>query len=187
MTDTASGLSDVRAAGTTILDAARGITDRTALLEYLTELSSVSSAIRYGLRNAAWSGELSPGGSLEERPPLAEVERRLERGDLDREGATPGTAAFTQSIASAIAIADALTQQLSAAWTAGITENVRAEVEEARKQRETKSAQQYRELLNGVLGALKDNVPEESLGRTAQAIQKELETIKKRWNGDGKA
>jgi hypothetical protein len=187
MTKETPDFATLRAAGTTALEAANAVTDRTALLAYTAELSSIVSAIRWGLGNAAWTGELSAADPTAKRPLMSEVEKRLERGDMDREGATPGSAAFAQSLASCIRMAEALHQQLSTTWTVGMTENTREEVEAAHKQRSAKDARQYREMMDGVLQAMKETVPEEALERTAQAIQQELERLKRSWSEEGQA
>ncbi|MER7195591.1 hypothetical protein [Streptomyces flaveolus] len=187
MSEEPPNLATLRASGKTVLEAADAVTDRDTLLSYVSELSSVVSAIRWGLGNAAWSGELSAADPTAKRPILSEVERRLERGEMDREGATPGSAALAQSLATAIRMAEALHQQLGTTWTVGITEVTRKEVEEAYKKRNAKDAQQYREMMNGVLHAMQETVPEEALERTSRAVQQELERLKRRWAEEGQA
>ncbi len=171
----------VRAAGEQILQAGGMVGSRADLLDFLSELSSVGSAIRHALANAAWRGQLSDGAPLDERPPIQDLEERLTLRDLG--GRTPGEGVLSLSILNAMRAARSLGDLANTAWTAAVAEDTRVGADEARAKRDRDSVAEEQQLLEAVLRVLETAVPEQARGEVAAELRRELAGV---WQQRGK-
>lgn len=163
--------------GKQILDAAEQVNDRQGLLDYLELVSSVSSALRVGLANATWSGQISPDAPSSDRPAMTKLMNQLTRS----EGAThPGQITFQRCLHGAMTAADATREAANTAWSAGMTEVTREGVDEALAQRAKKDREDTRELFQGMIRAVQSTVPAHLLSEVESAMRKELEQLKQK-------
>ncbi|MBM9504104.1 hypothetical protein [Actinacidiphila acididurans] len=167
-----------------ILRAGAEVSSPAGLLDFIGEVSTLADAIEGGLANAAWRGHLSEAASVDDRPPMPQVQELLRRGGLDREGASPGHAAFGQTVLSAMRAARTLHDAASAARAAGITEDVRVRVEKAQARRDADDAAYFKDTMDAIARVLAETVPDEAQERTTLALQRELAAVRRR-QGDG--
>lgn len=172
------GLSD------RILRAGAEVSSPAGLLDFIGEVSALAGAIEAGLANAAWRGHLSEAASVDDRPPMAQLQDLLRRGDLDRGDASPGHAAFSRTVLSALGAARTLHDAASAARAAGIAEEVRVRVEEAQARRNADDAAYFTDTMDAIVRVLTETVPDEARERTTLALQRELAAVRRR-QGDG--
>ncbi|MCR8573557.1 hypothetical protein [Streptomyces sp. Isolate_219] len=158
--------------GKKILAAAEQVNDRQGLLDYLEVASSASSALHYGLANAAWRGQLSPGPSSSDRPPMTDLTKLL----TSVEGAThPGQVAFQHCLRDAMTAAKCAGEAANTAWFAGMTKVTREGVDEANGQRAKKISEQTQDLLEEVMRAVQSAVPAHLMEAVDLAVHKQLE------------
>ncbi|WP_331739763.1 hypothetical protein OG590_38995 (plasmid) [Streptomyces goshikiensis] len=172
--------ASARAAAEQILKAGGEVSSYTELMHHLEELRGAASAIEHGLRNAAWRGLLTPGAPLEERPAISEIDQKLERLVGTDDGRTPGELAFSKAVRNTITLAHALGGAATAAWTAGLAEETRVRVEEARARYDSDEAEIHKELMERITKVVREVVPADSLPEVAGALQEELKIISQR-------
>ncbi|WP_149827075.1 hypothetical protein [Streptomyces tailanensis] len=157
----------VRRAGEEILRIGGDCTTRAEFLDYIAELGHVASAIRYGLINAAWRALLGGGAPLDQRPAAGEVERVLSLRTPGTHDNHPAESAFMHATADALKLAECLGHVTQTAWLAGMSDETRIAVGEARGRGE-------RDTLNRVMKAVKDglaaSLPADLVEETAAAI-----------------
>ncbi|MFB9464934.1 hypothetical protein [Streptomyces cinereospinus] len=166
----------VRRAGEELLRVGGDCTTRAELLDYIAELGHVASAIRYGLINAAWRALLGGGAPLDRRPGAGEVERVLSLRTPGTEDKHPAESTFMHATADALKLAECLGHVLQTAWFAGMSEETRIAVGEARGRGE-------RDIVNRVMQAVKDglvaSLPADLVEEAAAAIANAMRSPQK--------
>ncbi|MBT2408691.1 MULTISPECIES: hypothetical protein [unclassified Streptomyces] len=180
MTSSQNPSASVRAAAEQILKAGGEVSSYNELMRHLEELRGAASAIEHGLRNAAWRGLLAPGAPLDERPAISEIDQKLERLVGTDDGRTPGELAFGKAVRNMITLAQALGDLATTAWTAGLAENTRVRVEEARARYDSDEAEIHKELMECITKVVREAVPADVLPEVAGALSEELKIISQR-------
>ncbi|QFQ99358.1 hypothetical protein F9278_28010 [Streptomyces phaeolivaceus] len=166
----------VRRAGEELLRVGGDCTTRAELLDYIAELAHVASAIRYGLINAAWRALLGGGAPLDQRPATGEVERVLSLRAPGADDRHPAESTFMHATADALKLAECLGHVMETAWTAGISDETRIAVGEAR-------GRGKRDTVNRVMQAVKDglhaSLPADLVEETAAAIANAMRSPQK--------
>ncbi|MFF3843435.1 hypothetical protein [Streptomyces sp. NPDC001930] len=148
------------------------------LQHYLSELSGLASAIRYSVEHAAWRSLLAEGAPLDDKPSSREVQEQLRRpsqADLEH----PGQGAHLAAVCNVIDGAEHLKELVSSAWLAGLTEETRRGVDDARAQRSRADKATYDEIRAGIDRAL-GSLPPDAQEAAREALGREFASIRQR-------
>ncbi|MEU7206160.1 hypothetical protein [Streptomyces sp. NPDC045470] len=161
--------------GTQILKAGSAVSSRAELMDFLEEVATIATLLQGALATAAWRGQICEGAPLDERPPVRDIEEKLSMRDLN--GRTPGEAAFSLDILNTMHAAGALGDLANTAWTAGLAEDTRVQVDAAHAQRHRNNAERYKDFLGGVGRVLNESVPEDAREAVSAALRREYERV----------
>ncbi|MET9725433.1 hypothetical protein [Streptomyces zaomyceticus] len=155
------------------------------LQHYLSELSSLASAIRYSVEHAAWRSLLAQGAPLDGKPVSREVQEQLRRprqADLDH----PGQAAQFSVVCDVMAGAEHLSELASSAWLVGLTEEVRREVDGAHAQVTRTNKATYQEIFGSIDRAV-GSLPPQVQQAAREALSREFAGLQQRTGADTEA